>query len=122
MPTVKNIDKGPRGIHVKGGGIVMIEPGQTRDDLDITKDELDSANESGWFEIKGYKLSEAAAKTKENVEADKPLDTEGVKVEKVYSAEEIGTLRETAKKLGVKYTQKTTGADLEKKIAEKQAA
>lgn len=126
MANVKNIDKGPRGLWIgsKEKGTlrpVMIEPGQTMTDLDMSADEVKSAKESGWFEIDG-KLSDAAAKTKENVEADKPVDNDGVKVEKVYTDDEIGSLRETAKGLGVKFTQKTSGADLEAKIAAKQAA
>jgi hypothetical protein len=124
MPSVKNIDKGPRGLWAgkkPNLQLVMIEAGQTRDDLDISPDELKSAHESGYFEIAG-KLSDAAKQTADNVAKEAPVAAEGVKVEKTYTPERIEELRDEAKSIGLKPRANWTGEKLETAIAEKKAA
>jgi len=123
MPTVKNIAKGPRGLHAKSG-LVMLEPGETRTDLDISPAELASAQESGYFEIAG-KLSTEAKKTADLTEQEK-LDAAklgGVdEPTKSYTPEEIENLRTTARGLKIRVSQKMTGAELDAAIKAKQAA
>ena len=54
---VTNISKGPRGINTKAGP-VLIEPGETRDDLEVVEAELEVAKATGWFDISGKAAAE----------------------------------------------------------------
>lgn len=47
---VTNIDKGPRGLNTKNGP-VLLDPGQTRDDIDLSAAERKVAESTGWFEF-----------------------------------------------------------------------
>lgn len=53
---VTNVSKGPRGINTTAGP-VLIEPGETRDDLEIVEQEFEVAKATGWFEISGKPIT-----------------------------------------------------------------
>ena len=118
MAKLKNISKGPRGIwSAAEKRMVVIEPGQTVE-VDVTPADIKDAP---YFEVDG-KLSKVAEVEKGEAEDAKAPLSAADGVDKIYTDEEIAELRETAKGLKIKHTQKTTGAELEKKIAEAQAA
>lgn len=49
---VKNISEGPRGVW-SDNTVVMLMPGQTMDDLNVTAADLAVAKKTGWFEFNG---------------------------------------------------------------------
>ena len=49
---LKNKDIGPRGFYADGAAIVL-NPGETSDDVSLSEDELAAAKRSDWFEISG---------------------------------------------------------------------
>lgn len=49
MTIVKNVSSGPRGIRNEEGVLIMLEPGQTSDDIRPAKGEIDDAKATGWF-------------------------------------------------------------------------
>jgi hypothetical protein len=51
MLTFKNLTKGPKEIATKGGGYVMIDPGQTSAPVEVLDADREIAKASGWFEI-----------------------------------------------------------------------
>lgn len=57
--TVTNTAKGARGIHTTSG-LVMLEAGQTAEDLEVTDAELKSAEEAGYFEFGAAPKKKAA--------------------------------------------------------------
>jgi len=56
--TVKNIAPGPRGIHTPTG-LKLLEPGEVRDDIDLSEGEYRNALTTGHFEISGGEASKA---------------------------------------------------------------
>jgi hypothetical protein len=50
MTKITNISAGPRGIYTETG-LVVLAPGETRDDLKVSKAELDGAKEGDWFHV-----------------------------------------------------------------------
>lgn len=49
---VTNISEGPRGLNTKNGP-VLVEPGQTIDDIELVDAELKVAKATGWFDFSG---------------------------------------------------------------------
>ena len=66
MRTYKNLTKSPRGVVIKGGETVMIDPGKTSQPLDVADADHAIVEKLGWFEVGGG----AAAKT---ADPEKPL-------------------------------------------------
>lgn len=57
---LKNIDAGPRGVYVGGddekkiaGELLVINPGETSDDVELSASQLALAKKTGWFDISG---------------------------------------------------------------------
>jgi hypothetical protein len=68
--TLKNVDKGPRGVNTKDGTVVA-DPGQTVE-VEANAAEVASATEAGWF-VKVSAVSKPAAVSGEPRDAsDKP--------------------------------------------------
>jgi hypothetical protein len=57
---ITNTSKGPRGINTKAGQI-MLEPGQTVDDVELADAEAKIAKATGWFDFSGKAKAEASA-------------------------------------------------------------
>lgn len=49
---VTNVSAGPRGLNTKTGQ-VLVEPGQTIDNVELTDAEFGVAKASGWFDFDG---------------------------------------------------------------------
>ena len=65
MTKITNVSAGPRGIHTEDG-MVVLAPGESRDDLKLSKAELKSADEGDWFHVGDLPKAkaDAAADTK----------------------------------------------------------
>lgn len=65
MTKIQNIARGPRGIRTKDGALIMLDAGDIRDDLDISKDEIRDARDAGWFAFDGDVIEAADLVTSE---------------------------------------------------------
>lgn len=63
MTKITNVSNGPRGIHTENG-LVVLNPGETRDDLKLSKAELASAEEGDWFHVGDLPKAKAEADAK----------------------------------------------------------
>ena len=80
---VTNTAKGMRGLHTLSG-LVMLDPNETRDDLQISAAELASAKSTGYFEFDGK------AATTDDGDADSNLDDNSVaELEKIATDEGV---------------------------------
>lgn len=52
MTIVKNIAAGPRGIHLADGTLMMLEPGQTSEDVKLAEGEQEDTDPT-WFQFDG---------------------------------------------------------------------
>jgi hypothetical protein len=52
MIKVTNTHTGPRGVNAKGGQVVFLEPGETKD-VDMEAHEIRSSKATGWFAFEG---------------------------------------------------------------------
>jgi len=60
MTKITNVSNGPRGIHTENG-LVVLNPGETRDDMKLSKAELASAEEGDWFHVGDLPKAKAEA-------------------------------------------------------------
>lgn len=60
MTKITNTSAGPRGIHTEDG-MVVLAPGETRDDLKLSEAELKSAEDGDWFHVGDMPKPKAAA-------------------------------------------------------------
>lgn len=58
MTIVKNVSRGPRGLHLKDGTFLELEPGRSSEDVEISEGELEAARRTGWFRFDGEGDSE----------------------------------------------------------------
>lgn len=57
---LKNVSDGPRGVYVGGddeakdvGTLLLIQPGETSDEIEMSPSQLATARKTEWFEISG---------------------------------------------------------------------
>lgn len=65
--TITNIDKGPRGVNLARGGVLLLEPGQTVKDIELKAAEADDLS-TEWFTV-GSKTETEKAPPKAPFEA-----------------------------------------------------
>lgn len=97
-----NIAAGMRGLNLKGGETVYVEPGQTLRDVELDDAELKATKDAGYFVI-----DQRAA------DADKPVDLKGL---------DEAQLRSIGEAEGVNFGDKTKAADLRSLIEVHRAA
>ncbi|QTH19784.1 hypothetical protein HRJ34_15575 [Rhizorhabdus wittichii] len=79
MTIVKNIAAGPRGIALLSGAMLMLEPGQTSDDVEIAKDEIAAADKASFLFGKDAQAHSEAA-------SEPAPDEEGMSTEALAAA------------------------------------
>ncbi len=60
MTKITNVSNGPRGIHTEDG-MVVLAPGESRDDLKLSKAEIKSAEDGDWFHVGDLPKAKAEA-------------------------------------------------------------
>lgn len=89
-PTIKNISEGPRGVTNAAGDTVMLERGETRNDIELTAAELRSAKATGYFQIGGSSPTKAVSlKGKSRDELLKIAEDEEVAIPETATDEQI---------------------------------